>query len=131
MNSVYMKMRLVSIGVVAATSIVAGMVAIWHVAPRDVMDATPTWVYVAILALLVCPIITIAAWSWDRKNSQRELLEIEANGDKAERDAKRSGPVVSTAPPLPPTPEPASVCGVSSRRIPRGSRHRAIRHAAK
>lgn len=67
MNSVYRKLRPLAIGAVAAASIVAGMIAVWDRAPRDVMASTPTWVYLGILALLLCPLLTVVCWACDRR----------------------------------------------------------------
>jgi hypothetical protein len=123
MNSVYRKMRLVTIGVVAAASIVAGIIAIWHLAPRDVMESTPTWIYLGILALLLGPVVTIAAWAWDRRTAQQVAAEPP--------DEK----------PIPQSPHgrhpaetrleqvAAEECQPPRQRRP-GSRHRAVRHQA-
>ncbi len=125
MNAVYRKMRLVTIGIVAAASIVAGMIAVWRLAPRNVMESTPTWVYLGILAFLVCPVLTIAAWAWDRKAAQQELLEIEARKMKMESARAEVEPL----PPVKPAPV-APPREASPRRVPRANHHRAIRHWA-
>lgn len=125
MDRVYRKMRLVTIGVVAASSMVSGMIAVWHLAPRDVMAETPTWVYLAILALLVCPVLTIVAWSWDRKAAQRELMELERLHRLEQKSSHPSPPIEEREPPAPPAGESRT------RRVPHAPRHRTIRHAAK
>lgn len=136
MNSVYRKLRPVAIGVVATASIIAGMMAVWHLAPRDVMAGTPTWVYLGILALLLCPILTIAAWAWDRKAA---LLEAHSKAGPN----PHPGPTSPTpgharermARPEPaPKPEPEPVSPKADRaaqRATRGNRHRAVRHVAR
>ena len=127
MNSVYRKMRLVTIGVVAAASIVAGMIAVWHLAPRDVMDGTPTWVYLGILALVLCPILTIAAWAWDRRAAQHE-----AHVSEAQKTESATMPFSAAVVQPPALKEVTSKPGrAATRRARPGNRHRTIRHAAK
>lgn len=135
MNSVYRKMRLVTIGVVAAASIVAGMVAIWKLAPRDVMASTPTWIYLGILALLLGPVVTIAAWAWDRRTAQQAAIFAESRprdrGRRPEPPMSRNcAPAETTAEPkLIERPKPVAEQPTPRRRRT-GSRHRAIRHQA-
>lgn len=141
MDHVYRKMRLVTVGVVAAASIVAGMVAFWHLAPREVMAKTPTSMYLAILAMLAGPIVTIVAWAWDRKARIQDALASQepvhehaanrvANTDVVGLDAAKA----TKGDPSPTTGSTADAAkrpSVLARRALPGNRHRVVRHVVK
>ena len=132
MNSVHRWMRRICIVVVAAASVVAGMVAVWRLAPRDVMAGTPTWVYLAVLALLLCPVATVAAWAWDRKAAVRDALQAPAaGGDVRASDQARHERATGVASTEPPIVSPPQETHEAPRRANPGSRHRVVRHVAK
>jgi hypothetical protein len=125
-------MRVASIGVVAAASVAAGMVAVWRLAPRDVMATTPTWVYLGILALLLCPVATVAAWVWDRRAAVRDAHRAPAGGNAAQ-SSTQSGPAQAKAadPAGPLIVSPPQETHESPRRASPGVRRRIVHHAAK
>jgi hypothetical protein len=157
MNSVYRRLRPVTIGLVAGASVVAGMIAVWDRAPRDVMEVTPTWIYLGILALLLCPLVTLAAWAWDKRAARHETAptteECLARAERTSGTTERgdSSPVPAktavfaaeepTSPSTSPEcssqeegPHPAEssrLANPTRRRSVPGNRHRAIRHAAR
>lgn len=146
MDHVYRKMRLVTVGVVAAASVVAGMVAFWYLAPREVMAKTPTSMYLIVLAMLAGPIVTIVAWAWDRRaRIQDEHAAQESRHDHvhvANRQGVREvggAKDLSSATPerhaIAGNPQPGGAAGPSrtipARRALPGNRHRVVRHVVK
>jgi len=144
MDHVYRKMRLVTVGVVAAASVVAGMVAFWYLAPREVMAKTPTSMYLIVLAMLAGPIVTIVAWAWDRRARIQD--EQVALGSRLEHvhAANRPGAREAAGPDTLRTGERRESLGssgqtsasgsgrtVPARRALPGNRHRVVRHAVK
>ncbi|WP_254015389.1 hypothetical protein [Limnofasciculus baicalensis] len=144
MDHVYRKMRLVTVGVVAAASVVAGMVAFWYLAPREVMAKTPTSMYLIVLAMLAGPIVTIVAWAWDRRariqdelaaqETRQEHVHVanrlgsrEASVSEASRTAERQAAAGA--------PQSGGVMGtgrtIPARRALPGNRHRVVRHVVK
>ncbi len=144
MDHVYRKMRLVTIGVVAAASVVAGMVAFWYLAPREVMAKTPTSMYLIVLAMLAGPIVTIVAWAWDRRariqdeqaaqGSRHEHVHV-ANRPGAREvaglDTLRTGGRQENAGSSGQASTSGSGRAVPARRALPGNRHRVVRHVVK
>lgn len=146
MDHVYRKMRLVTVGVVAAASVVAGMVAFWYLAPREVMAKTPTSMYLIVLAMLAGPIVTIVAWAWDRRARIQDEQAAQESRQEHVHVANRFGPrevsgaeALKAATPerqnIAGSPQPGGAAGsgrtVPARRALPGNRHRVVRHVVK
>lgn len=61
--------RKISIGVVAFTSVAAGVAMVWLLVRPEVASGLGTGVLLATMALLFLPGMAFAAWEWDRRQA--------------------------------------------------------------
>ena len=123
MRQSVMKLRRAAVAVVAALSVVMALFLVWYLVTPSRIGAAPLTGLLGVLALMVLPGATLAAWELDRRALSRipaELLE-----DRADDEAETPAAVVADLASLEILPEPAPRARIHERPAPASEpRHR-------